>query len=67
MVHKKSSLWTCGDDGIDVLSPLGTLARDLATGNVDLGIAAVPGVTDGGGNRATSHGNPARYTGIACR
>jgi len=54
------------DDWIDVESPLTTLTRNLALHNTDLGIEAVPGVTDGGGNRARGNGNPAQCTGVAC-
>jgi parallel beta-helix repeat protein len=55
-----------GDDGIDVESPLTTVTRNLALHNTDLGIEAVPGVTDGGGNSARGNGNPAQCTGVAC-
>lgn len=41
-----------GDDGIDVDNTAATLTRNAATRNHDLGIEAVPGVTDGGGNKA---------------
>jgi parallel beta-helix repeat protein len=56
-----------GDDGFDVRSPLTTLTRNLATRNGDLGIFAVPGVTDGGGNSARANANPAQCTAITCR
>jgi parallel beta-helix repeat protein len=56
-----------GDDGIDVKSELTTLSRNLALRNTDFGIEAVPGVTDGGGNRARGNGNPeAQCIGVAC-
>ena len=55
-----------GDDGIDVESSATTLTRNLALRNVDFGIEAVRGVTDGGGNRALGNGNPAQCTGVAC-
>ena len=32
-----------------------------------LGIEAVFGVTDGGGNRAHGNGNPSQCTNVACR
>jgi len=32
----------------------------------DLGIEAVPGVTDGGGNHAAANGNPAQCVNLAC-
>jgi parallel beta-helix repeat protein len=47
------------DDGIDIESPSTTLTRNGAFHNGDLGIEAVAGVTDGGGNRARGNGNPA--------
>jgi len=37
----------------------------LAEGEV--GIEAVPGVTDGGGNRAHGNGNAAQCLNVACR
>jgi hypothetical protein len=42
-------------------------ARNLAIGNGDLGILALAGVTDAGGNRAAGNGNPAQCAGVACR
>jgi parallel beta-helix repeat protein len=54
------------DDGIDVDSPATTLTRNLAVHNNDLGIEAVPGVIDGGGNHAAGNANPAQCTNVAC-
>lgn len=54
------------DDGIDVRSPSTTLSRNIAVLNDDLGIEAVPGVTDGGGNHAAANGNPLQCTNISC-
>jgi parallel beta-helix repeat protein len=54
------------DDGIDVESPATTLTRNLAVHNGDLGIEAVAGVIDGGGNHAAGNGNPAQCTNVAC-
>lgn len=54
------------DDGIEVASPAATLARNVAVDNGDLGILAVPGVTDGGGNRAAGNGDPAQCSGVTC-
>jgi parallel beta-helix repeat protein len=56
-----------GDDGIDVDSTETTLTRNGAYRNDDLGIEAVPGVTDGGGNRAAGNGNPLQCTNVFCR
>lgn len=54
------------DDGIHVDSPATTLTRNLAVHNGDLGIEAVAGVIDGGGNHAAGNGNPAQCTNVAC-
>ena len=56
-----------GDDGIDVRAPGTTVTRNIAIANHDLGISAVRGVIDGGGNRAAGNGNPAQCTNIACQ
>ncbi len=56
-----------GDDGVDVDSTSTTLTRNVAVHNGDLGIEAVSGVTDGGGNRASGHGNPLQCTNISCQ
>jgi hypothetical protein len=56
-----------GDDGIDVNAPGTKLANNITNHNRDLGIEAVPGVIDGGGNHAAGNGNPAQCTNIACR
>lgn len=55
-----------GHDGINVASAATTLTRNLALRNTNLGIEAVPGVTDGGGNHAFANGNPAQCINIAC-
>jgi hypothetical protein len=55
-----------GDDGIHVDDPDTFIARNWANRNADLGIQAVPGVTDGGANRARFNGNPAQCTNVAC-
>jgi hypothetical protein len=39
---------------------------NVAVRNDDLGIEAVPGVTDGGGNHAAANGNPTQCTNVAC-
>jgi parallel beta-helix repeat protein len=55
-----------GDDGFDVDSPTTTLTSNRAVRNTDLGIEAVFGVTDGGGNIARENGDPRRCTNIFC-
>ena len=47
-----------GDDGIDVRAPGTTVTRNIANDNHNLGISAVPGVIDGGGNQAAGNGDP---------
>ena len=54
------------DDGIDVDSPSTTITRNTADNNSDLGIEAVAGVTDGGGNKAKNNGNPLQCTHVTC-
>jgi parallel beta-helix repeat protein len=56
-----------GDDGFDVESRSATLTRNRAVRNADLGIEAMFGVIDGGGNIARNNGNPAQCTNIFCR
>lgn len=55
-----------GDDGIDVKSRDTTIRANLAVGNHDLGIEAVAGVTDGGGNKAFGNGNLLQCTHVRC-
>jgi parallel beta-helix repeat protein len=55
-----------GHDGIRTDSAAAILTRNAAYFNHDLGIEAVPGVTDGGGNRARHNGNPAQCVGVSC-
>jgi parallel beta-helix repeat protein len=49
-------------DGINVGAPSTTLENNAAYFNGRWGIAATPGVTDGGGNRAAGNGVPAQCT-----
>jgi hypothetical protein len=55
-----------GDDGFDVDSRSTKLTGNRAVRNADLGIEAVFGVIDGGGNAAHGNGNPMQCTNIAC-
>jgi len=56
-----------GDDGFDVDSRSTKLTRNRAARNADLGIEAVFGVIDGGGNIARHNGDPRQCTHIFCR
>ncbi len=55
-----------GDDGFDIRRPAATLTANTANDNFDLGIDAVPGVIDGGGNTASGNGNPLQCTNVFC-
>lgn len=54
------------DDGLQTLNAATTFVGNIANNNADLGIEAVPGVTDGGGNKASGNGNPAQCTFVTC-
>jgi hypothetical protein len=53
--------------GIFVESPSTTITRNTANDNGLYGIEAVPGVIDGGGNRASGNGNAAQCVGVRCK
>jgi parallel beta-helix repeat protein len=55
-----------GDDGFDIESRTAKLTKNRAVRNHDLGIEAVRGVNDGGGNVARHNGDPRQCTHIAC-
>jgi len=55
------------DDGFDIRRPSTKLTGNRAVRNGDLGIDAVAGITDGGGNRAHGNGDPAQCRNVACR
>lgn len=56
-----------GDDGYDIRSAATALTNNRAVRNHDLGIDAVDGVIDGGGNAAFANGNAAQCIGITCK
>jgi parallel beta-helix repeat protein len=56
-----------GGDGFDIKNPTTTLAENRAWWNGRLGIDAVAGVIDGGGNLAGHSGDPRQCTQISCR
>ena len=55
-----------GDDGFDIASRSAKLTRNRAWRNGDLGIEAVRGVIDGGGNIARHNGDPRQCKNIVC-
>jgi parallel beta-helix repeat protein len=56
-----------GADGIQMSGPTTIVTHNTANYNVDLGIEAVPGVIDGGRNRAFGNGNPLQCVNIFCK
>jgi parallel beta-helix repeat protein len=58
---------SAGDDGFDIESLSATLTANRARRNADLGIEALSGVLDGGGNIARHNGDPRQCTHISCR
>jgi Right handed beta helix region len=55
------------DDGFAVRSRSAKITRNRARRNGDLGIGAMVGVIDGGGNRAHGNGNPAQCRNVVCK
>jgi Periplasmic copper-binding protein (NosD) len=54
------------DDGFHIRSLVTKLTGNRAVRNGDLGIEAVAGVTDGGGNRASGNGNARQCVNVTC-
>lgn len=65
-VVKHNTAREARDDGFDIQSRSARLTANRAFGNADLGIQAVDGVIDGGGNRARGNGDPRQCVNIAC-
>jgi hypothetical protein len=63
---KRNVATGAGDDGFDVNNSSAKLTRNQAAGNRDLGIEAVGGVIDGGGNKASGNGDQRQCTNIVC-
>lgn len=55
------------DDGIDVRNSDTRLRQNVAADNGDLGIEAVAGVVDLGGNTASGNGNPLQCVNVFCQ
>ena len=55
------------DDGFDVESETTTLTGNVARRNDDLGIQAVDGVIDDGGNQASGNGDSRQCVNVACQ
>jgi parallel beta-helix repeat protein len=54
-------------DGIRIDAPGTVVARNTANDNGNLGINAVPGTVDAGGNRASGNGNPLQCVNVFCQ
>jgi parallel beta-helix repeat protein len=65
-VLRSNKVFRSGGHGILVGNPRTTLARNTANRNGDLGIKAVAGVTDGGGNIAHNNGDPRQCVNVTC-
>jgi parallel beta-helix repeat protein len=63
---KRNVAISAGEDGFDVDSRSTKLTVNRALRNADLGIEAVRGVIDGGGNIARRNGDPRQCTHISC-
>jgi len=66
-VVRRNHVFGSGRDGIIVGNPSTTLTRNEARNNHDLGIEAVEGVIDGGGNRASGNGDPRQCVNVTCQ
>ena len=56
-----------GGNGIIVSAPMTIVSHNTANHNGAFGIQAVPGVVDGGGNRAKGNGPPAQCLNVVCK
>jgi Right handed beta helix region len=54
-------------DGIHVDAPGTLLRKNVANNNRELGIEAVAGVIDGGGNKARGNGDPLQCLNVFCK
>jgi len=65
-VVRRNHVFRAGGHGILIGNATTTLTRNEARYNHDLGIKAVVGVIDGGGNRASGNGDPRQCLNISC-
>jgi parallel beta-helix repeat protein len=63
---KRNHVFRAGGHGIVVGNPTTRVTRNEARYNDDLGISAVEGVIDGGGNRASGNGDPRQCVNVSC-
>jgi parallel beta-helix repeat protein len=67
LVRDNTAIFNGVGDGLDVADPATTITRNRANANGELGIEAVQGVRDGGGNRAEGNGDPRQCLNVRCR
>ncbi len=65
-VVKRNHVFRAGGHGILIGNPTTKVTRNEARHNHGLGIEAVEGVIDGGGNRASGNGDPRQCVNVAC-
>ena len=65
-VVKRNHVFGAGGHGILIGNPTTTVTRNEARFNDRLGIKAVKGTIDGGGNRASGNGDPRQCLNISC-
>jgi parallel beta-helix repeat protein len=65
-VVKRNHVFRAGAHGILIGNPTTKVTRNEARDNHRLGILAVEGVIDGGGNRASGNGDPRQCVNVAC-
>lgn len=66
-LFKKNHADKNGANGIEIADTGNTITKNHADKNTNLGISAVAGNTDGGGNKAHHNGNPAQCVGVTCQ
>lgn len=66
-VVKRNHVFRTGGHGILIGNPTTKVTRNEARRNHDLGIMAVEGVIDGGGNRASGNGDARQCVNVICR
>ncbi len=64
--YLRGNVATANEVGITVSEPTNVLQSNVANDNVGLGIDAVPGVIDDGGNTAAGNGDPRQCVGVVC-
>jgi parallel beta-helix repeat protein len=64
--YLRGNVATANDVGITIQEPTNVLQSNVANNNVGLGIDAVPGTVDDGGNTAAGNGDPRQCVGVVC-